>query len=177
VAAHNFDGADVDIEDPGNLGANYSQFVAAVVSNLRPKGKLVTAAVAQYLQDSMSDDTLRSYDFVNVMIYSNYNDSVSAMTYYSQTKGLPKSALSLGAGFFGTDSNGTEYAYSDIMKADANAWSKDTATVNGTTVHYTGVASMQKLVGYAKGFGGIMFWELSEDTASHSLWKAIQDAM
>src|SRR5262249_35803404 len=27
VAAHNFDGVDVDIEDPNNLGANYSQFV------------------------------------------------------------------------------------------------------------------------------------------------------
>jgi GH18 family chitinase len=47
VTAHNFDGVDVDIEDPGNLGANYSSFVNEVVNRLRPKKKLVTAAVAQ----------------------------------------------------------------------------------------------------------------------------------
>jgi hypothetical protein len=45
-------------------------------------------------------------------------------------------------------------------------------------VHYTGVASMKKLAEYAKGYGGIMFWELSEDTTdSHSLYKVIQGAM
>ena len=83
------DGVDVDIEDPSHLGADYSTFVDAVVAKLRPEGKLVTAAVAQYLQDSMSDATLHTFDFVNVMIYSNYDDSVSALTYYAQTKGVP----------------------------------------------------------------------------------------
>jgi chitinase len=178
VAAHNFDGADVDIEDGSNLGANYSLFISAIVGKLRPEGKLVTAAVAQYLQDSMADDTLHQFDFVNVMVYSNYADSVSAMTYYSGTKAVPNTQIVLGAGFFGSDSAGNEYAYSDILKADPNAWNADQAQVNGTTVNYTGMASMQKLANYAKGFGGIMFWELSEDvTDSHSLYKVIQSTM
>jgi chitinase len=47
-------------------------------AKLRPSGKLVTAAVAQYLQDSMADDDAAQFDFVNVMIYSSYNESVSA---------------------------------------------------------------------------------------------------
>ena len=40
------------------------------------------------------------------------------------------------------------------------------------------MASMKKLADYSKGFGGIMFWELSEDTTdSHSLYKVIQGEM
>lgn len=178
VAAHNLDGVDVDVEDPNNLGANYSSFVSKTVAKLRPKGKLVTAAVAQYLQDKMADATLHQFDFVNIMVYSTYDDGVKALTYYSQNKGVPKSQLTLGARFFGTDSNSNEYAYADILKADANAWQKDTATVGGKTVHYSGQASMAKMTQYSKGFGGIMFWELSEDTTGdHSLYKTIQDNM
>lgn len=178
VAAHDLDGADVDIEDGNNLGANYSQFVSATAAKLQPEGKLVTAAVAQYLQDSMEDGTLHLFDFVNVMVYSSYADSVTAMTYYAGTKAVPKAKITLGAGFFGSDSSGTEYAYADILKADANAWNADQAQVNGNTVSYTGMASMKKLAEYSKGFGGIMFWELSEDvTDAHSLYKVIQGTM
>ena len=154
VSSHDFDGVDVDIEDPNNLGSDYTTFVYAVVAKLRPKGKLVTAAVAQYLQDSMQDATLHEFDFVNVMIYSTYSDSVSAMTYYTNTKGVPADLVTLGAGFFGTDSSGNEYAYSQIIAADPNAWSYDQTQVNGQTVSYTGMASMKKLADYSKGFGG-----------------------
>ncbi len=178
VAAHDFDGADIDIEDPNNLGDNYSTFVNKTVAKLRPEGKLVTAAVAQYLQDGMSDETLHQYDFVNVMVYTNYDDSVNALDFYAGNKGVPKDKLTLGAGFFGTDSSYTEYAYKDILDADGSAWSKDQATVNGKKVKYTGMESMKKIAEYSKGFGGIMFWELSEDTTGeHSLYKVIQDTM
>ena len=178
VRSHGLDGVDVDIEDPNNLGSGYSAFVAAVVGTLRPEGKLVTAAVAQYLQDSMSDATLHTFDFLNVMIYSSYSDSVSGMTYYAQTKAVPANLLNLGAAFFGSDSNGNEYAYSAILAADPNAWSYDQTKVSGTTVDYTGMASMKKLTAYSEGYGGIMFWDLSQDTTdSHSLYKAIQGAL
>ncbi len=175
VASHGFDGVDIDIEDGSNLGADYTTFVNAVVAKLRPEGKLVTAAVAQYLQDSMQDATLHTFDFINVMIYSTYSESVSEMTYYTKTKSVPASQVTLGAGFFGGDASGNEYAYSDILKADPGAWAYDQTQVQGATVNYTGMASMKKLADYAKGFGGIMFWELSEDTTdAHSLYKVIQ---
>ena len=126
----------------------------------------------------MSDATLRSFDFLNVMIYSSYSDSVSAMTYYTSTKKVPASLVTLGAGFFGSDSMGNEYAYSAILAADPNAWGYDQTQVQGQTVDYTGMASMKKLADYSKGFGGIMFWELSEDTTdAHSLYKTIQQSM
>jgi chitinase len=178
VLSHGLDGVDIDIEDAGHLGADYATFVNAVVARLRPEGKLVTAAVAEYLQGSMQDATLHTFDFVNVMIYSTYADSVAAMTYYTNTKSVPPSLVTLGAGFFGGDSGGNEYAYSDILAADPGAWAYDQTQVNGKTVNYTGMASMKKLADYAKGFGGIMFWELSEDTTdAHSLYKVIQGEM
>lgn len=178
VTRLDLDGVDVDIEDGNHLGADYAAFVGAIVAKLRPKGKLVTAAVAQYLQDGMSDATMRSFDFLNVMIYSSYADSVAAMTYYSETKHVAPALLTLGAGFFGGDSRGNEYAYKDILAADPGAWAYDETQVRGTTVRYTGMASMKKLAAYSKSFGGIMFWELSEDTTDgHSLYKVIQGAM
>jgi hypothetical protein len=86
--------------------------------------------------------------------------------------------LTLGAGFFGGDQNGNEYAYWDILNSDSSAWSKDQAWVRGNLVNYTGMASMKKLAQYSQGFGGIMFWELSEDTSDeHSLYKVIQGTM
>src|SRR5262249_10162092 len=122
--------------------------------------------------------TLHQFDFLNVMIYSTYADSVSELDYYTGTKNVPSALLTLGAGFFGTDSNGNEYAYSQILAADGTAWSRDQSQVDGQTVHYTGVASMKKLADYAKGYGGIMVWELSEDTTDgHSLYKVIQGEM
>ena len=177
VAAHDFDGVDIDIESPENLGAKYSTFVDMVVAKLRPEGKLVTAAVAQYLQDSMSDATLHEFDFVNVMIYSNLSDTMKGATYYAVTKKVPKNLVVLGAGFFG-DSGNNEYSYAQILAADPTAWSKDQATVQGATVHYEGMATMKQIADLSKGFGGIMVWELSEDTTDdHSLFKVIQGEM
>jgi chitinase len=177
LTAHDLDGADIDIESPENLGKNYSTFVDQVVAKLRPKGKLVTAAVAQYLQDSMADATLHAFDFVNIMIYSSLSQTMKDATYYVSTKKVPKNLVVLGAGFFGNGGN-NEYAYADILKADATAWSKDQATVQGTTVHYEGMATMKELADYSKGFGGLMVWELTEDTFDeHSLFKVIQGEM
>src|SRR6201999_3355306 len=95
VSAHNLDGVDVDIEDGSQLGTNYASFVSQTVGKLHPEGKLVTAAVAQYLQSGMADSTLHLFDFVNVMIYTNYADSVSAMNYYVGTKGVAKSQVTI----------------------------------------------------------------------------------
>jgi chitinase len=175
----NLDGADIDVEDESNLGANYAAFVQKTIAVLHPEGKIVTAAVAQYLQGGMSDATLHSFDFINVMIYTNNtSDFTNAAKFYTQTKGVPKEMTTLGAGFFGTDSSFNEYAYSDIVRADASAWSKNQAQIQGKTVNYTGVQRMKDITTIAAGFGGIMFWELSEDVAGeHSLWKAIQDTL
>jgi len=49
---------DVDIEDPNNMGNPYATFVNALVTKLRPQGKIISAAVAQYLQVRLPDAAL-----------------------------------------------------------------------------------------------------------------------
>ncbi len=176
------DGADVDIESPENLNGNFATFVSKMVATLHPEGKLVTTATAQYLIEgaaTYSDATMKSWDFINVMIYtSKMSDFTNEMNWFTGTKGVAKNKLVNGVGFFGADSSDNEVTYADIMKADPNAWSKDQTTVNGATINYTGVDTMKQLTTFSKGYGGIMFWEYTEDVpGDHSLWKAIQDTL
>jgi hypothetical protein len=95
----NLDGADVDIEkeSTGEVGNNYGTFVSKLIATLHPEGKLVTAAVAQYLQPFMNDDTLHSFDFVNVMTYSgNVGDYNNDATFYTGQKGMDPTKVTLG---------------------------------------------------------------------------------
>jgi chitinase len=94
----NLDGADIDIEkeSQADVGDNYGTFVSQVVAKLHPEGKLVTAAVAQYLAPYMNDDTLHLFDFVNIMVYtSNINDFKGELDFYTG-KGEQKTQLTLG---------------------------------------------------------------------------------
>ena len=181
VKAHNLDGVDVDIEDPNNLGANYSTFVNAVIAKFHPEGKTVTAAVAQYLQSSMQDSTLHQFDFVNIMTYSTYANAVSDLNYYSGTKSVPRSQMTLGVAFFGGNSDGSiEEEYNTILAAYPNAWQSDSVCCGsldgGTTFNYTGESSMAQETQLGKQYGGIMIWELTGDApAPHSLLNVIQN--
>jgi chitinase len=178
----NLDGVDVDVERGGSMSAstNFGPFVDKLNSTLKPKGKLVTAALAQYIISAAGNSAtvkawLASFDFINVMIYS-----TSAATYtrelnwWTGSEGVPKTKLAMGVPFYGNNT-----AYKTILAADATAWSKNSAMVNGSTVNYVGVDLMKQFATTSKDYGGIMFWELSQDAVGdpHSLWKAIQDTM
>ena len=178
----NLDGADLDIESPENMGSgtNYPAFVAQTAKILKPKGKLVTAAVAQYIVEGASgysDTTLGTWDFINVMIYENsMSPYTSTLKWWTDTKHIPKANLVVGVPFFGkADNPYTEFDYKAIVAADSTAWSKNQAKVNGRTVNYAGVDMIKQLTTLSKTYGGIMFWEWTEDTTDeHSLWKTIQ---
>jgi GH18 family chitinase len=95
----NLDGADVDVEkeSTNEVGDKYAAFVSKLIATLRPEGKLVTAAVAQYLQGYMNDDTLHSFDFVNIMTYSaNTSDYSNDVAFYTGQKGMDKTKVTLG---------------------------------------------------------------------------------
>ena len=108
LTAHNLDGVDVDIENPTHMGTNYEDFVAALVAQLHPEGKIVSAAVAQWIQSQnvMSNTTLQSFDFVTVMVYSNLADCQSNLTYFAGL-GEPIGQMSLGVPFFGQTADGS----------------------------------------------------------------------
>jgi chitinase len=181
LTAHNLDGVDVDIEDPNNMGNPYATFVNALVTTLRPQGKIISAAVAQYLQDSMPDSALHQFDFVNVMVYSNYSDAQTALQYYSTQKSVPKNQITLGVPFFGQSGDGnTEEEYNTILAAYPNAWQSDSVSGGsldgGITLYYVGEATMAQETQLGIQYGGVMIWELTGDAAPpHSLLNVIQN--
>jgi chitinase len=171
VKKNNLDGVDVDIESPDQMGVPFTQFVHALVTRLRPEGKLVTAAVAQYIQAGVQDEVLQQFDIINVMIYGSYDRSVADMAWWMNSEHIPKEKLTLGIGF---------HNYSAILAAYPNAWAVDTVGGgtfrNGAVMNYQGEATVAKLTQLSAQYGGAMIWELSQDDPSnpHSLLKAIQ---
>jgi len=179
LKAHNLDGADIDIEDPSNMGAPFATFVQTVATTLRPQGKLVTAAVAKYLQDSMPDAALRQFDFINVMTYGSYAAATTALQFYATNKKVPKNQIVLGVPFFGSAADDSkEEDYATIMANYPNAWRVDMVGGGpldaGKGFNYVGEDTMAKEVQLGKQYGGVMVWELMGDApAPHSLLQVI----
>lgn len=178
---HHIDGVDLDQESPSNMGQPLTDFVNALAAKFHPQGKLVTAAVAKYLQDSMQDSALRQFDFINVMVYADLQRSLAALNYYVNNKHIPKEKVVLGIGFFGTSTYGNEREadYNKILAAYPNAWQVDLvsggALDNGRAYAYAGEDTVAKEVALGKQFGGIMVWHiLSDAPAPHSLLNVIQ---
>jgi len=143
------DGADIDIEkeSKGEVGDLYATFVSKVIAKLHPEGKLVTAAVAQYLQPYMNDDTLHSFDFVNIMTYStNTGDYTSQASYYVNTKGMEKSKITLGI----------------ISESDQHTSTSTTTSIMNIAKNYG---------------GAMLWDLAEDNTGSSSTYKAMQNAL
>ena len=181
VADHDLDGVDLDIEDPNNMGEPYAEFTKVLIDTFHPQGKIVTAAVAEYLQDSMPDQALHMFDFVNVMNYSNYSDAEQAMTYYAGTKKVPKQRMTLGVPFFAQSGDGNiEETWDTVVAAYPNAFDADMVSGGsldlGVTLYYVGGATMARETELGKEYGGIMIWELSQDAPPpNSLYQVIEE--
>ena len=196
TTARKLDGIDVDVEAPNRMGAKYDTFIAKLKAKAAPLGLPVTAAVAQWMQSGMSDTTLRSFDFINVMSYdatgtwtgagdhSSYSQAVSDLNYYAG-KGVAKDKIVLGAPMYGYcwgNCGGVSSAYvlyKDIVAKFPNAPNSDTLTSGGATYWYNGKATMAKKTTLSLGYGGIMVWELGGDLATsngNSLLLSIDNA-
>ena len=102
VVDHDFDGLDVDIEGP-SINADYGAFIDVLASLLKPKSKLLTAALSKgYGGPQVPDSAIRQFDFVNIMAYdgagywnpkapgqhSSYEFAESSVDYWLK-RGLP----------------------------------------------------------------------------------------
>ena len=178
VATYNLDGIDMDWEypDPGQSSANYDLLMTDLSNQLKPQGKLLTAAVTGYYNGAgVSALALSKMDFVNIMAYDENDFQHSTFEYalttlnYWVSRGVAKSKLNLGVPFYGRQ-NG-EVPYSTLLSRGADP----NADVFGN-VGYNGLVTMRRKAQYVKdqGYGGIMIWELSEDvTNANSLVSAI----
>jgi GH18 family chitinase len=188
VQDNNLDGLDVDLE--GNIiGKNYGGFIQTLSSVLKPKGKLVTAAVATWFANNIPASSFTYFDFVNIMSYdatgpwdpdhpgphSPYSMAVDDLNFW-RDKGLPSSKMGLGVPFYGwgfyNKFSEDEYAYKDIVKQYPGAEHVDQIA---DTIYYNGLPTMRKKTRLAIRKGsGIMIWQLTEDAKGNkSLLNAI----
>jgi chitinase len=181
VTAHGIDGIDLDIEDPSNMGAPFGAFVNALMTKFHPEGKIVTAAVAKYLQASMPDASLHQFNFINVMSYSSYAEAMSSLKYYSVDEKIARDKIVLGVPFFGsTADDSKEESYQAILAAYPNAWKVDLAgggsLDDGQAFRYVGEATMASETQLGAQYGGVMIWSILGDaSAPHSLLTVIQN--
>lgn len=194
VSKHGFDGLDVDIEGPA-VNEDYGRFIADLSAALKPKHKLLTAALSKgYGGDRVPDAALGCFDYLNIMAYdaagfwnpdapgqhSSLEFAKGALSYWVG-RGLPKSNAVLGVPFygygFGEAFRKRGYTYAEILASFPGADQSDQV---GNTIWYNGIPTMREKAGHvlAGDFGGIMIWSLDSDVEGDlSLLNAIHTTL
>jgi len=194
---YGFDGIDMDWEHPradGVVDVQYEAFMLELADALHGRGKLLTSAVISgvmpngmiyYDAAAHTDAVLEAVDWIHVMAYdggdgsahSTYEFATSSAAYWVKYRNLPAEKVVLGVPFYGRPTWAT---YEMLLEADPEAWNFDTTVYNGMTVWYNGAETMQKKTEFAyENLGGIMIWELSQDTTDleKSLLTVIGDVI
>lgn len=189
------DGIDVDLEG-SDIDENYEPFVTELARQLRSHNKLITAAIAVYYKDQLSDGALAQYDFVNVMSYDRtgpwrpekpgphaaYEHAVEDLDYFGIVRNIPREKMTLGVPFYGygygpeLTSPAISMNYREIVSTFPGSERTDEWTRNdGKIIYYNGIPTMMKKVALAREkAGGIMIWQVRGDAKGRkSLLKAI----
>jgi len=195
VLRYGLDGVDVDLEG-SNIDENYEKFVVELAAALRTHNKLITAAIAIYYKDQLTDKALGQYDFVNVMSYdrtgpwrpekpgphSLYEHAEEDLEYFSEVRKIPAEKMTLGVPFYGygygpeLTSPAISMNFSEIVAAFPGAELVDEwKMADGKIIYYNGIPTMKQKVALAHAkASGIMIWQIQGDASgSMSLLKVI----
>jgi chitinase len=192
LAELHLDGIDVDLED-SSIDKNYEAFIGDLSAALKPKGKLLTAAVATWESVKFTDKALSYFDFLNIMTYdatgpwrlnepgphSPYSMALSDLDFWTNKRGIPKEKLNLGLPFYGYGFGPGikhEFHYREIVKMYPGSENTDQVTVTaGNVIYYNGIPTIKMKTSFAmQNAGGVMIWELLEDAGEDkSLLSAI----
>ncbi len=190
---YDFDGIDVDLEGDF-IDSNYEAFIIALSDSLKPRNKLLSAAVATWNGNTISDRALRLFDFINVMSYDNtgpwnkqkpgphatYESAVRDFNYWNTGRSVLAKKITLGLPFygygFGPDIQ-ESFSYKDIVILYPGAENADSISIpQKGSIYYNGMLTIKKKVDFVVGkkAGGVMIWHLFADAAgANSLLSVI----
>ncbi|MEV8373338.1 glycosyl hydrolase family 18 protein [Kribbella sp. NPDC056861] len=183
INQYGLDGVDIDWEypDPGTSGNNYTALMQQLSNTLHANGKLLTAAVVSEggTAYGVQPAVFGYVDWLNIMAYdggsphANYDWSIASANFW-KNRGLPKAKTVLGVPFYSRPGYLTYAQIVAMNPANANV---DCINSGGQQC-YNGIPTIKRKTTWAvANAGGIMNWELSQDTTgSTSLVSAIFDA-
>jgi GH18 family chitinase len=185
VGENDLDGVDVDIE--WNLlpyiNDRYTAFVLELKSALHARGKGITTALgATRLHESVTQESLEAYDFINVMVYDKtgpwrpddigphapYSYALDAVSFWMERRNIPPHKIILGLPFYGHDFTepARSVAFREIIREHVTYAYQDSVNIR----YYNGIPTIVKKAALAKQkLGGIMIWEISQDTLHSDL--------
>jgi chitinase len=177
----NLDGIDIDWEYPLPADADvFASLMTDLGAALHKKGRYLSVAVKNrdpFMKDPVVGPNFRSalfgaVDFINCMAYdyqgadhSPYDQAAKEIHYWTIERGCPRAKVTLGVPFYGKEMQGDgklkATSYKDIIQSDDGASQRD---VSGN-IHYNGIPTLQKKAQLANdSAGGIMIWEVAQDT-------------
>jgi len=171
VNQYNLDGADIDWEypDPGGSAGNYAALMQQLSGALHGRGKLLTAAVVSEggTANGVPPAVFGYVDWLNIMAYdggsphANYDWAVNSVNFW-KSRGLPAGKAVMGVPFYSRPSYLT---YASLVAMDPANANRDCTTVNGSQECYNGLPTVKRKTQWAMAnAGGVMNWELSQDT-------------
>lgn len=192
VDKHGFDGVDVDVEG-GSVDSTYEPFVTKLAAVVRPKGKVVTSAVGAWFANAISDRAMWCFDFINIMSYdyagswsepgdhASYANAEKDVEYWTTQRGYSRERAVLGVPFYGRgwgDKCALKYASFDaIAAAYPDKTTQDWIAQGECQISFNGTTTMRKKGALGSEYGGVMIWEVTQDTADAALMTALMDGV
>lgn len=175
------DGADFDWEHPANLAEEegYAELLAEVRRAFEPHRLLVTVALAGW--QNVAAKALQAVDRIHIMAYDHEDPRHSTLANASNdvaklvSRGALAEKICLGVPFYGRNMKDHNLVVSYADLARKHSLNPEVDEVDG--IYFNGVKTIERKTQFAikKGLGGIMIWEIGQDsTGGSSLLKAIQ---
>ena len=175
---HDLQGIDMDLEWQ-YVEDWYSDFSMELNDSLRVHDFLYTAAFpGTYRYPEISDEALRDFDFINMMVYdltgpwnsdnagphSPYSFAENAIKYWRDRQGIAPENLTLGIPFYGWNFTDPNDVFSFTYRSMVNQNPTNALRDRVGEAYYNGIMTVRRKTTLAmEEVSGVMIWELGQD--------------